>query len=124
MHSADWHTLFTHKSTIICFSLEEGLTSSHCAYHAGARCHKKHYRLGGFAVKTMLYLGFNNYSPRQPSNFDCSIFDLFPKLFPLIYDKLKFCKSCDGINYNSQISLSTKIVQNLQSVSAFSTARP
>lgn len=38
----DYQTLFTHNHTIISFSLKEGLTYNHCAYHALARCHKKY----------------------------------------------------------------------------------
>ena len=37
----DFQTLVTHNHTIICGSLSEGLTSSPCARHAQAHCHKK-----------------------------------------------------------------------------------
>ena len=37
----DLQTLVTHNHTIICGSLNEGLTCSQCARHAQAYCHKK-----------------------------------------------------------------------------------
>ena len=37
----DFQTLVTHNHTIICGSLNEGLTYSPCARHAQANCHKK-----------------------------------------------------------------------------------
>ena len=37
----DLQTLVTHNHTIICGSLQEGLTCSPCARHAQAYCHKK-----------------------------------------------------------------------------------
>jgi|FrelakmetLWP11LW_1041352.scaffolds.fasta_scaffold08272_1 hypothetical protein len=37
----DLQTLVTHNHTIICGSLQEGLTCSPCARHAEAYCHKK-----------------------------------------------------------------------------------
>src|SRR5580698_2518607 len=42
LHKVDYQTLFTHNHTIISFSLIEGLTYNHRAYHAVVRCHKKY----------------------------------------------------------------------------------
>jgi len=42
LHKIDLQTLVTHNHTIICFSLREGLTYNHGAYHAVASCHKKY----------------------------------------------------------------------------------
>ena len=95
MHTADFQTLFTHNHTIICFSLIEGLTSSTGAYHAGTRCLKKSYCVGDFAldhVQRKLYICIH--FRRHRSDFSDRL-DL--ELFPLIYSKNLFRKSCDGL---------------------------
>ena len=93
MHAADCQTLFTHNHTIICFSLEEGLTSSSRAYHAGARCHKKDYCVRGFARdhdrrKLYIFIHFRRH------RVDCST-QLDLELFSPTYGKTAICKSCD-----------------------------
>ena len=105
MHSADFQTLFTHNHTIICFSLEEGLTSSTRAYHAGTRCHKKDYCVRGFALdhdrqKLYIFIHFRRH------RVDCST-QLDLELFSHTYGKTAICKSCDHIPVH-QISKITK----------------
>ena len=110
MHAADWQTLFTHNHTIICFSLEEGLTSSSHAYHAGARCHKKDYCVRGFARdhdrrKLYIFIHFRRH------RVDCST-QLDLELFSHTYGKTAICKSCDHIPVH-QISKNHKVPDSL-----------
>ena len=92
MLTVDWQTLFTHNHTIICCSLEEGLTYSCCAYHALAGCHKKYdCAMRGQArpcsVKALNVFSLSLYWTRSNMNLP---------LLAHIYAKVAICKSCEG----------------------------
>ena len=93
MLTVDWQTLFTHNHTIICCSLEEGLTYSCCAYHALADCHKKYDcamrgQARPCAVKALNVFSRSLYWTR--SNWNLA-------LLAHIYAKVAICKSCERV---------------------------
>ena len=106
----DFQTLVTHNHTIICGSLNEGLTYSPCARHAQANCHKKDCVCREVLAETITTRSF-----RFLFTASCPIFiGDFRDCFSLIYSEKKFCKSCDRFNQIKSCSISISLIKLIQ----------
>ena len=76
----DLQTLVTHNHTIICGSLEEGLTYSLCAHHTQAYCHKKDCVLRESSLKPCSLVALDFYS-LQVAQFALEISEIVSLLY-------------------------------------------